>query len=202
MTFTRPDGLQNGFDNIVHDAQSVFRVVMRAMAEPARPVDVTAKLAPPAPLSPTAAALLLTLADFETNVWLDPTLAVSSAVRRFLSFHTGARLVTDPTEAQFAIVASPDTLPPLQTFSQGTLEYPDTSSTVILQVAGFSTSGLRASGPGILGARDFGFVAMPRDFACELQSNRASFPRGVDLILAGPGQVAALPRSLRIARRG
>jgi alpha-D-ribose 1-methylphosphonate 5-triphosphate synthase subunit PhnH len=39
---------------------------------------------------------------------------------------------------------------------------------------------------------------MPQHFAAQWRANRAAFPRGVDLILAAPDGVAALPRSTRL----
>ena len=66
----------------------------RAWRGPARSCGSIAGFAPPAPLFAPAAALLLTLCDFETSVWLDPPLARQRrALREFLRFHTGARLV-------------------------------------------------------------------------------------------------------------
>jgi alpha-D-ribose 1-methylphosphonate 5-triphosphate synthase subunit PhnH len=194
--------LHAGFRDAVHDSQAVFRSVMRAMSQPALPVSLPTSLAPPSPLIATAAAILITLADFETSIWLDAHLASSDAVCRFAGFHTGARLVSDPGEAHFALASTTQSMPRLATLSQGTPEYPDRSTTLVVQVAGFGTAGLVLAGPGIKTVRQFSFRGMPKGFKQQLLCNRTQFPCGVDIVLAGPAQVAALPRSVCLAREG
>jgi alpha-D-ribose 1-methylphosphonate 5-triphosphate synthase subunit PhnH len=198
----QPSALQAGFRDAVHDSQAVFRTVMRAMSFPALPVSLPTNLAPPSPLIATAAAILITLADFETTIWLDAPLAGSDAVCQFARFHTGARLVRDPREAQFALASAPQSMPRLASLNQGTSEYPDRSTTLIVQVAGFSATGLVLTGPGFKTVRQFSFSGMPEGFEQQLTDNRAQFPRGVDIVLATSAHVAALPRSVRLAREG
>ena len=126
--------IDGGFADPVFDAQSVFRAVMDAMARPGDIRRVGALAAPPAPLSAMAAAVALTLCDHDTPLWLDPALAGSSAVRSWLAFHTGAPLIEERGEAAFALVADPTGLGSLAEFAQGSQEYPDRSTTLILQV--------------------------------------------------------------------
>lgn len=198
----QPAHLAGGFRDSVHDAQAAFRVVMRAMARPALPVALPSSLAPPAPLLASTAAVLLTLADYETTIWLDAQLGASEAVRQYTSFHTGARLVSDPAEATFAVAAGTGSMPPLATLNLGTPEYPDRSTTLIVQVMEFHGAGLVLQGPGIKGCAEFSFAGMSAAFAGELAANRAQFPCGVDLLFAAPNAVAALPRSVRLATGG
>jgi alpha-D-ribose 1-methylphosphonate 5-triphosphate synthase subunit PhnH len=56
----------------------------------------------------------------------------------------------------------------------------------------------RLAGPGISGHAHLAVAGLPADIAGRLAANRALFPRGVDLILAGPTGVAALPRTTRV----
>ena len=51
------------------------------------------RLTAPAPLDPATAAVLLTLVDNETPLWLDPAVA---AARDWLAFHCGASIVDAP----------------------------------------------------------------------------------------------------------
>src|SRR5690348_14193487 len=188
-----------GFAEPVLAAQTTFRTVMDAMARPGTVQSLTG-VAAPAPLSPTAAAIALTLLDYETPFWLDAPLAAAGEVARFISFHTGARVTGDPADAAFAFVAAPAAAPPFASFAQGTLEYPDRSTTLVLEVAQLAEGkGMVLCGPGILGTRRLAASPLPADFLAQLAENRTRFPRGVDILLASADAVAGLPRSLHVA---
>ncbi len=186
-----------GFADPVGQSQAVFRSAMWALATPGKVVDAPVRLDAPKPLGPVAAALALTLADFETTLWLDPPLASAPEVAAFLRFHTGARLVEDPAAAQFALVAEPAALPPFSAFAQGTAEYPDRSTTLILQVETLSAGApLFLSGPGIESTATIAPSPVPEDFAARLAENRREFPQGIDLFLVTDAALAGLPRSI------
>jgi alpha-D-ribose 1-methylphosphonate 5-triphosphate synthase subunit PhnH len=55
-------------------------------------------------------------------------------VKKWLKFHSGAPVVTDASIASFALVSEGGMLPELDHFAFGSNEYPDRSTTVILQV--------------------------------------------------------------------
>jgi alpha-D-ribose 1-methylphosphonate 5-triphosphate synthase subunit PhnH len=188
-----------GFAEPVLAAQSTFRTVMDAMARPGT-VRPLAGIAAPAPLSPVAAAIALTLLDYETPFWLDAPLAAAPEVARWISFHTGAARTADPARAAFAFAADSAAAPPFETFALGSQEYPDRSTTLVLQVERLSEGeGLMLRGPGIAGSRRLAAAALPADFLDRWSENRALFPRGVDLVLATANAVAALPRSVHAA---
>lgn len=189
--------LASGFSDPVYDSQAVFRAAMWALSRPGRVEKLASALTPPAPLSPEAAALVLALCDYETPVWLDAGLAGVADVGAFLRFHTGAPLVTEPGEARFAVVSDPRDMPDPAVFAQGSPEFPDASTTLIVQVRAFDES-LLLEGPGIKGAVRFGASPLPEGFVSRMAVNRASYPLGVDLLLAGDGGVAGLPRSVSI----
>jgi alpha-D-ribose 1-methylphosphonate 5-triphosphate synthase subunit PhnH len=187
-----------GFAEPVLAAQTTFRTVMDAMARPGS-VRRLAGIAAPAPLSPAAAAIALTLLDYETPFWLDAPLAGACEVARFISFHTGARLTADPAMTAFAFVAAPAAAPPFARFAQGSLEYPDRSTTLVLQVTHLAESDdMTLRGPGIAGASRLAASPLPADFLSQLAENRARFPRGIDILLAANDAVAGLPRSLNV----
>ncbi len=189
--------MATGFDDPVFDSQATFRAAMWALSRPGRVDPIRAGLAPPAPLTPEAAALVLALCDYETPLWLDPVLARVPAVAAFLRFHTGAPIVEEAREARFALIAEPFDMPDFSDFAQGSPEFPDASATLILQVETF-TGGLVLEGPGIKGRAAFGAAPLPADFIERMAANRAGFPLGVDLLLAGAGGVAGLPRSVTV----
>lgn len=188
--------LAAGFADPVREAQAVFRSVMMALARPATVRPMAAGLVPPAPLTPELAAVALALADHEAPLWLDAALAAEPAVVDFLRFHTGARIVTAPAEAAFALVADPAGMPELAAFGLGSDEYPDRSTTIVIAVGALAAgAGLAFEGPGIKGRAAVSFAPMPAAFAEHWRANRALFPRGVDVVLTAPGGVAGLPRS-------
>jgi alpha-D-ribose 1-methylphosphonate 5-triphosphate synthase subunit PhnH len=187
-----------GFADSVVGAQKVFRAVMDAVARPGFPQSLAGVASAPAPLSPTAAAIALALTDYDTPIFLDAVLAAAPEVAAWLRFHTGAAVVAEPARAAFAFLADPAGAPPFEAFAPGTPEYPDRSTTLVLQVESFAAGAcLTLTGPGIAGSRSFSAAPLPQDFAMRMRANRALFPRGVDLLLVTADQVAALPRSVR-----
>lgn len=193
--FAPETGLAPGFADPVGDGQKTFRAVLEAMSRPGTIVAAPRVTSAPAPLNPVAAALVLALVDYETPLWLDPA-ARQPLVVEYLRFHCGCPLVDDPALAAFALVTEARSMPPLDSFYQGSDEYPDRSTTVIVQVGHLDGGeAWRLKGPGI---RDQAILAagqLPAAFKAWVQDNHALFPRGIDLLFAAPGQLAGLPRS-------
>jgi alpha-D-ribose 1-methylphosphonate 5-triphosphate synthase subunit PhnH len=187
------------FTDPVLQAQSTFRAILDALARPGTVQPLGEAVDAPLPLSAGAAAVALTLCDHDTPVWLDGGLRGNDDVAQWLRFHCGCPLVENPRDAAFALVDDVDNLPPFEAFNLGTAEYPDRSTTIVLQVESF-TSGteLTLQGPGISGRTSFCAKPLPADIAERLTANRALFPRGVDLLLVTASAVAGLPRSVRI----
>ena len=125
---------EGGFADPVFDSQTVFRTLMQAMACPGTCQPLQTSVAAPAPLGATAAAAALTLCDHDTPLWLDANLSAARGVVVWLAFHTGAPVTPRPADAHFALVSSPSELIALEDFAQGSQEYPDRSTTLILQV--------------------------------------------------------------------
>ncbi|MEX0956689.1 MAG: phosphonate C-P lyase system protein PhnH [Rhizobiaceae bacterium] len=193
------DGVGGDFTEPVFGAQSTFRRVMDAMARPGSIQKLSDLPKPPAPLSAVAGAVASTLCDHDTPVWLDSALTVAQPLASWLGFHTGALVARNPAEAHFAFCSSPMELIALENFAQGSQEYPDRSATIVLQVTSFETGKpLALRGPGIKDGIEIAPHPLPRHFVEQWRQNRARFPRGVDIILAGPNAVAGLPRSVRI----
>lgn len=195
--------LTSGFADPVLSAQSAFRAIMDATARPGSIRSIESVASAPAPLSAAAAAIALTLLDQDTPVWLDASLATVPEFGDWLRFHTGAPIVADASRSAFAFVGSAAQLPQFDAFDTGTPEYPDRSTTLVLQVESFTLgSALTLSGPGIRGRQLLRAAPLPVDFAERLAANRKLFPRGVDLLLVCGNAVAALPRSVRVTAEG
>ena len=183
---------EQAFLDLVFDSQRVFRAVLAALSEPGRILSIDPGCVPPDPLDPVAAAIVLTLCDGDTPVWLAPDLQAAAS---FVRFHTGAPVVTEPQDAMF-VVAGAAQRPPLAALKGGTPEYPDGAATLVLSVAALDGGvGWSLSGPGIAGSRAFLPRGVDKGFAGEWRANRAGFPLGVDVLFAARSQVAGLPRS-------
>ena len=185
---------ERGFTNVAVQSAHAFRAIMQAMARPGRVMLLDVDIEAPAPLLPSAAAVALTLCDFQTPVWISPELG-NERVVHYLRFHAGAPVVAEPQVAQFVFTTAAELLPQPGLLLQGTHEYPDRSATLVIQVAGFESTAVELSGPGIRGAEHFGITGLDEAFWSAMAENHARFPVGIDVIFAAPGQLAALPRS-------
>ena len=182
--------LSGGFREPAIQSAHAFRSVMEAMARPGTLLDITGA-EPPAPLSPAAGSVLLTLCDAETPVYLAGAVDCS-AVREWLAFHTGAPLA-GPSNCMFA-VGTWDALAPLSVYPVGTSDYPDRSATLIVECPKLHPSGATLTGPGI---KDRAALSLPEVQA--FQSNHALFPLGLDFIFTCGGRAAALPRTTEVS---
>jgi alpha-D-ribose 1-methylphosphonate 5-triphosphate synthase subunit PhnH len=178
-------------------SQDAFRALMDCLSRPGE-FRTLHDVGAPAPMQPATAALVRSLADYESPVWLDPAFAAAPAIAEWIRFHTGAPIVASPRDATFALVADSYALPGFMQFAQGSEEYPDRSTTVIVQVERFSGAALTLQGPGIKTTRDFAAEPLPLDFAQRLRDNREMYPRGIDLVFVAGNEIAALPRSVRL----
>jgi alpha-D-ribose 1-methylphosphonate 5-triphosphate synthase subunit PhnH len=197
-----------GFVDESRGSQAVFRAALEALSHPGRAVEVRHDAEVPRRGHAASAAVLLALLDADSRLWVSPALAASDAPA-WLRFHTGCAIVGDPKQAQFAWIAEgPGELPPLAAFAQGSLSYPDTSTTCVIDVQELADAdparGADAgaawtlSGPGIADTTTLSARGLPPDFHAQWSANRAAFPCGVDVLLASERHVAGLPRSMRI----
>lgn len=183
------NALQGGFTDAPVQAAQAFRAAMNVMARPGRiaPMDAAQ---PPAPMSPAAGTLILTLCDPETPVFLGDS-HDNTAIRDWITFHTGAPCA-GPDEASFALGVWPS-LQPLSQFPIGTPEYPDRSTTLIVELPALSSAGATLSGPGIKGISQ---LSLPE--VAPFQRNAGFFPLGLDFFFTSDGHAAALPRSAKV----
>lgn len=187
------------FVDPVFGSQHVFRAVMDAMARPGTVHNIFADgVRPPAPLTPGAGAIALCLCDGETPVWLTPALR-RSPVGAWLAFHAGATVTDHKGQARFALVEAGGLFPGFAPFAQGTSEYPDRSTTLIVEIAAFDGGApLIASGPGIQKQVMIAPQGLPAAFLDLWTENHALFPCGVDLALVAGTDVLCLPRTTKL----
>lgn len=199
---TIQSGLGAGFANPVQSSQAVFRSVMNAMSRPGSIHTIAETVKAPSMMMPATAAVALALFDHDTPVWLDQDFATEADMASWLRFQTGAPLTADASQAAFALIARGAAFPDFETFAPGTPEYPDRSTTLVVQVETLTAGEeIALSGPGIQGTSSLRAGALPQDFAARMQANRALFPLGVDLVLVSGSDLVALPRSVQIVAK-
>jgi len=185
--------LQPGFADPVAGAQACFRAVLDAMARPGQIRAAGADLSPPEPLAPATAAVLLTLLDYDTPVWLD---SATAAAREWIAFHCGAPIVSDIAACGFAVALA---CPGLSTMPAGSHESPESAATLVLQVKALGCGRqFRLQGPGLRVPATLAVAGLPTDFAGAWQDNHALFPRGIDIVLCAGTSLAALPRGVAV----
>ncbi|MGD9535564.1 MAG: phosphonate C-P lyase system protein PhnH [Alphaproteobacteria bacterium] len=187
--------LRAGFGDPVRDAQATFRLVLEAMARPGRVQEIAATLDPPPGVHPASAAILLTLLDHETPVWIELASGRDEAAR-FFAFHCGCPLAEAPEEARFVLV---DALPQaMERFPAGSAERPELSATLILQLKALDGgTPVALSGPGIEERARIAPRGLPAAFWDMTRDNHALFPSGVDFILVAGRAICGLPRTTR-----
>jgi alpha-D-ribose 1-methylphosphonate 5-triphosphate synthase subunit PhnH len=195
--------LPAGFADKVLSAQSTFRSVLDAMARPGSVQRILSGAGRPAAMMRGAAAIALTLFDHDTPVWLDPAMSATPDVSKWLKFHTSAPVIADSSIASFALIGDSANLPPLDRFAFGSNEYPDRSTTLILQVESLTQGAVfELRGPGIDGTATLRAEIQPRDLFERLAVNPALFPRGIDVVLVHDDAIVAIPRTTRLVAKG
>ena len=184
------------FAHPVFDSQRNFRELLQAMARPIVPRLVPVPAAAPAPILPATMAVLLTLCDADTALWLQQP---NDEVASHLRFHAGVRLVQEPADADFALITEPSSMPPLSRFAHGELRYPDHSASLIVQVDGFDNNAGRCfAGPGIRDVKQLAIEGLPAGFWQQRAAMSAQLPLGIDLIFISGERMVALPRTTRV----
>ena len=180
--------LIGGFEDRPRDAASAFRAIMTALAHPGQPQTVH-WTSPPKGLSRAAGALVLTLCDAETPLYLAPS-HDTEALRQWITFLTSAPFV-ERDRAMFALGVWDD-LGPLTDYPIGTSEFPERGTTFIVDGSS-RTQAVQAHGPGIKTSVSF---HVPNLYA--LQLNAALFPQGHDFFFCRADQLIGLPRSTQL----
>ncbi len=172
------------------------------------PDSVLAGIEPPG-LPRGLTALLLTLLDAETSVWIDPELSSEHGLD-YLRFHSGVHTLSDAAEAAFVVWPAERVRPVAwSVLDAGTDEVPQSGATLLIEVRSLQSQAtsmaatlLQLRGPGIeseqtvaVGGLDAAFWQARAALACE-------YPRGIDLILCCGDTLAAIPRTTRVTVQG
>jgi alpha-D-ribose 1-methylphosphonate 5-triphosphate synthase subunit PhnH len=200
----------------VFDAQKHFRSILDSFARPARiqPLDPVA-LNPPPGLNHASVLVGLALMDADVAFHV---IHDEHGERDYLAANT--RAVPSPLDkAGFIFAHGADSPEMLESADCGSLTYPDTSATLILEVDEISAEPfaqlrggaadnnqlrLDVQGPGVDGAVAVFVRGLSADLLLALLARNAEFPMGIDTVLssvdaAGIPCVVGIPRTARIA---
>lgn len=198
MTATRKETLAAGLAEPVYDSQALFRTVLNAFSRPGRVATVTTDIEPPQPLHTASAAIALSLFDLSTPYWIDPAIAENEAID-YIGFHSGARQTETPVRAVFAILRGTGNAIAWDAFSIGTPDYPDRSTTLIVQVDALQEDGpVKLTGPGIRTEHRVCVDGIDDGFWAARQENAQLYPLGTDIILVADTRLICLPRTTRV----
>ena len=172
--------------------QQAFRAMLDGFARPGTLV----------PAQPPGAVLMFLSAVLDESVSLaDPLGLVGTDARRML-------LAPTAPEAQARFVLLDGRRPPDAGFQPalGTLESPELSATLVLTVDALSDALttadaavlLQLQGPGVPGTRVLAVSGLHPDWLARRAAWVGAYPMGVDIVLAAPDAMAALPRTTRI----
>lgn len=177
-------------------APGTFQAVLAALEHPGAAVHLPQPEPIPWPLNSASAALLATWVNPETPVWTD--LCWDSDPAAWLHYTCACSLVTEPCMARVAIVADPLRIPPLGQFCHGEDDRPERSTTLILQVPGFSApngSLVEVSGRGR--SRQARPTGLPLRFWSDWDDQRRYLSFGIDVFFTCADTLVALPRGLK-----
>ena len=188
--------LTAGFADQVIQSQQVFRAILDSLSNPSRCVLIGQHVPEcPEALPSAVAAALLTLADYETPVYLAPRFH-TKPVLAWLAFHAGCPIVGMPDQAAFAVLDGAEPSPALDHFNLGDERYPDRSTTVFVVCDSLSGGQpVCLSGPGIEHQAMIAPTGLHDGFWTELEANHSHFPMGVDVMLVAGSELAGLPRT-------
>lgn len=202
------DLIPRGFSDGAAQSQPIFAALMQAFAHPGRPYTLATDVVAPKPLLPAAAAIVLALCDFETPVFLDAA-ARTKEVLHYVRFFASCPITDKPHDAQFALITALEAMPALTSFALGTLDFPDQSTTLILQLgqeargqeerAHDNTPACRLVGPGIPDNAPVPLsLPLPDGFMDARAALKPLFPRGLDVIFVFGDTIIGLPRSTMV----
>ena len=186
-----------GFADPVHDAQTAFRSVLEALSRPGRRFSVGTPIKDLA-LGSAMARLLLALTDDDTPVWWQQE---KDALSSWLRFYTGAPTTDTPGAAAFAVLTDVLTVPLLSTFGIGSVDSPERSATLLLEVPSLDAGpAVEWRGPGIKDMQAVRIAGLPDNFWTQWQANHAVFPQGLDIVFTCGDAAIGLPRTTRVRR--
>lgn len=183
-----------------------FRTVLDALAWPGTIRQLTASPTldqTETPGHPWTIAVLLMMVDHEVSLAVEPAEG-ADVLAEFVQRRTRAAIVS--AEAADVVVVDADSLDPdlPSAIRRGSLQYPDDSATLIVQLRSLDQDAPRSlrlvlAGPGIDGERELRLPGIPAGFLQARAEAVSRYPMGIDLhFVDDAGRVVGLPRSTRV----
>jgi len=181
---------KHSFDT-VFDSQKVFRLILKATANPTRIVHIDECANKLYGESPVFLALAMTLLDNEVSYFTFENQLLSDEIA---SLTLAKRERID--SADFIFVRDPgDIKTVIENVKNGTLSDPHKSATVFILNDGEPSLGATFFGPGIDGRKTIRTSGTVRDAIVLRDAQRYEYPRGIDLFfVSGKGELIAIPR--------
>ncbi|BCL68089.1 carbon-phosphorus lyase subunit PhnH [Vibrio nigripulchritudo] len=194
MKFVKP-----GFNDPIHDAQCVFRLVLNAVSMPGSTQTMPSDLSFGGANSATT-QILLALSDSTTPIWLSENFLEDTELTQNLQFHANTPLTSPAESASFALLDHQQTMN-VNDFCWGSAEFPETSTTLLIQVSSLQKgTPLSLQGPGIDGHKNIQVEGIHPDLLAQIQAIHSSQPLGIDVLLTCGCELMALPRTTQITQ--
>lgn len=190
--------IKAGFNDVVFDAQSVFRKVLKSMAEPGHVSSIDCDFDDkPEVLNVASYSIALALFDHDTKISLLDSLNDEST-KKSLGFHCSSPIEEKLINADFVLCDETE-IPVLTDLKLGTEEYPDESCTLIIQVKNIlKVGGCHLTGAGIQNQREIDCSALSEPLIQQREKLQKLFPLGVDLIFTTGEEFFCLPRTTKV----
>ncbi|MDD3252929.1 MAG: phosphonate C-P lyase system protein PhnH [Lachnospiraceae bacterium] len=178
----------------VFDSQKLFRLILEAMSNPTRTVDIREYADKMFGDEPALLAVAMTLLDNEIHFNTCENAALADEITS-LTLAKGS----EPEDADFIFVCKPDQLQNVMECAKcGTLSDPHKSATVVIRDDSSASGNLTLYGPGIDGECQFPASDLVQRALQLRDAQYYEYPQGIDFIfIAGSGELFAIPRLVR-----
>ena len=185
---------KHSFDT-VFDSQKVFRLILEAVSNPTRVVNIRESADKLFGSCPEFLTVAMTLLDNETSFTVT---GMDSLTDEIVSLTLARREETE--SADFLFVCDPRGLKAvIENAKCGTLSDPHKSATVVIRNNGESNCRLKLSGPGIDGFKEVLASRVTQDAIIFRDAQQYEYPQGIELIfISSNGELFAIPRLTRM----
>lgn len=194
------NAIVKGFDHQVHDAQTCFRHILKALSEPGKRVQLDKHNGFP-PLNAATSQIIMSLCDQQTGIYISPELEgaeenLANSLQN-LAFHNGVSKHPEE-EADFAVISAHQPIN-FNVYNVGTDASPDESTTVIVQTDSLCDGPFyQISGPGIQHPIKIQLGQLSNDLQAYLLHPSHPYPLGLDFMFCVGNEMVAISRTTKV----